>query len=69
MAAIKSIIMKGWVQDTSIAVMSMVVFIICLIVLPMLMPGYAGYAYIVAIAIFIVVMSALGYRIEDKKAA
>jgi hypothetical protein len=61
--------MKGWVQDTVIAVASMIVFIICLIVLPILMPEYTGYAYIAAIAIFIVVMSALGYRIEDKNTA
>jgi hypothetical protein len=60
--------MDGWVQDSAIAVASMIVFIICLIVLPWVMPDAVGYAYIAAIAIFIVVMSALGYRIEDKKA-
>jgi hypothetical protein len=60
--------MKAWVQDSAIAAVSLVVFIISILVLPGLMGENTGFAIILAIAIFIVVMSLLGYRIEDTTA-
>ncbi|MDG6256300.1 MAG: hypothetical protein QCH35_01745 [Methanomicrobiaceae archaeon] len=51
--------MKGWVLDSAVAIASLFIFLVCLIVFPLTGLG-AGFAYIAAISVFILVMSAAG---------
>lgn len=55
--------MEGWLLDSAIAVICLVVFIAGLLILPALLP--VAYAYIVAIGFFIIIMSAAGHRILE----
>ena len=57
--------MKGWVLDSAAAIVSLIIFLVCLTVLPLL--GLeAGITYIAAIAVFILVMSAAGIWVGNK---
>ncbi|TAJ44648.1 hypothetical protein [Methanofollis fontis] len=52
--------------DVITGVGSLLVFIAMLIVLPSMIPGSLGIAYILALIIFMVLMSGAGYIINDK---
>jgi hypothetical protein len=57
--------MKGWVLDSAAAIASLIIFLVCLIVFP-LSGLETGFAYIAAIAVFILVMSAAGIWVGKK---
>lgn len=57
--------MKGWVLDSIAAIVSLIIFLVCLIVFP-LFGTATGFAYIAAIAVFILVMSAAGVWVGNK---
>ncbi|HDR73337.1 MAG TPA: hypothetical protein ENN85_05460 [Methanoculleus sp.] len=57
--------MKGWVLDSAVAIACLFIFLACLIVLP-LTGLETGFAYIAAIAVFILVMSAAGVWVGTK---
>ena len=56
--------MKRVALDSATAIASLIVLIVAVVVLPALLPG--PYAYIAAIILFIVCMSAGGYYIGQK---
>ena len=56
--------MKRVALDSATAIASLIVLIVAVVVLPALLP--APYAYIAAIILFIVCMSAGGYYIGQK---
>ena len=59
--------MDARMLDVTTGITSLAVFIIALIALPMLpVPGGAGVAYVLAIAIYIALMSGTGLLIREK---
>ncbi len=49
--------------DSLIVIVSILIFIICLMIFPAILPG--AYASIIAIALFIILLSAAGYFYVD----
>jgi len=60
--------MKGWVLDSVAAIVSLIIFLVCLIAISLFQISGAveGFAYIAAIAVFILVMSAAGVWVGNK---
>ena len=60
--------MDARMLDIMTGITSLAVFIIVLIVLPMLLPGREGQgvAYVLAIVIYVVLMSGTGFLIREK---
>jgi hypothetical protein len=58
--------MKGWVLDSAAGIVSLVIFLVCLIVISQMSGEGIGFAYIAAIAVFILVMSAAGVWVGKK---
>jgi hypothetical protein len=60
--------MKGWVLDSTAAIVSLIIFLVCLIAISasQISGDMLGYAYIVAIGIFILVMSGAGVWLGNK---
>ncbi|MDT8358036.1 MAG: hypothetical protein RQ758_05975 [Methanomicrobiaceae archaeon] len=52
-------------RDAGITVGSVLLFIVCLVILPML-PLNEAYAYLAAIALFIIVMAAAGFQFVER---
>ena len=61
------ITMNARMLDVTTGVTSLVVFIIVLVALPFLpIPGGKGMAYVIAIAVYIALMSGAGFLIREK---
>lgn len=58
--------MKGWVLDSAAGIASLIVFLVCLIAISQFSGEVKGFAYIAAIAVFILVMSAAGVWVGKK---
>jgi hypothetical protein len=63
----KEIVMNARMLDVATGITSLVVFILVLIALPALpIPGGKGIAYVLAIAVYIALMSGAGFLIREK---
>ena len=63
----EDLIMNARMLDVATGVTSLIVFIIVLIALPGLpVPGGKGMAYVLAIAVYIALMSGAGFLIREK---
>jgi hypothetical protein len=58
--------MKGWVLDSAAGIVSLIVFLVFLIIISQISGAVKGFAYIAAIAVFILVMSAAGVWVGKK---
>jgi len=58
--------MEGWALDVLVGITMLVLFILLLIALPLAVGSLGGYAYLVAIIIFVAAMSGAGYVISQK---
>jgi hypothetical protein len=58
--------MKGWVLDSAAGIVSLIVFLVFLIIISQISGVMKGFAYIAAIAVFILVMSAAGVWVGKK---
>lgn len=56
-------IMKRWLLDAIVGVLSLIIFLAALLVIPAFIPG--GDAYLVSLFLFIAVISGGGYLIRD----
>ena len=62
----------GWISmdarmlDVTTGVTSLAVFMVALIVLPMVLPGEKGLAYVLAIVVYVALMSGAGFLIREK---
>lgn len=55
--------MKRWILDAIVGLLSLLLFIAALLVIPALVPG--GAAYLIALFLFIGIISAGGYLIRN----
>ena len=51
-------------RDAGITIGSVLLFIVCLVILPAFLP--TAYAYLAAIALFIIVMAAAGFQLVER---
>ncbi len=55
--------MKRWMLDAVVGVLSLIIFLVALIVLPVFLTGSTS--YLVALFLFIAIISGGGYMIRD----
>jgi hypothetical protein len=62
----EEVFMNARMLDVATGIASLAVFIIVLIALPFLLPEEKGLAYVLAIAVYIALMSGAGFLIREK---
>jgi hypothetical protein len=60
--------MDNRILEVVTAVATLALYIALIVLLPMAMPGSQGFAYLIALVVFIVTLSVAGYQL-DKRAA
>ena len=58
--------MDARMLDVTTGAVSLAVFMVALIVLPMAIPGEKGLAYVLAIVVYVALMSGAGFLIREK---
>jgi hypothetical protein len=58
--------MESWALDVLVGITMLALFILLLIALPLAVGSVGGYAYLLAVTVFVAAMSGAGYVISRK---